>query len=411
MPSTLRSGELSRAELGTLVGLVTGVQALATFAVLALATLAPRAAVSFGVGPELIGYQISLVYVASAMLSIFAGLFVRRHGAAATSCCAVLISALGLAGLASGHIAIALLASVTIGLGYGLTNPAASHLLWRFGPSRRRNLIFAVKQTGVPIGGMLAALLLPSLSERVGWQASLLIGATLHVVVGLMLWLRRRRWDDDRDPNARIQGALFDSLRMVMAVPKLRALAIMGFGFASSQLCLLSFTMTMLVEELGWTLVAAGGFAALMQIGGVAGRIAWSLIADYTGRGIEVLITIGVASAACALLLTSLTVAWPALALAALLFAFGFCLVGWNGLYMAEVARAVRPENVSLATGGVLVFSFAGIVLGPAAFATVYKAVGSYALTFGAFALLPLVGAAALVPVLLQQRRDRSSHP
>jgi hypothetical protein len=66
---------------------------------------------------------------------------------------------------------------------------------------------------------------------------------------------------------------------------------------------------------------------------------------------------------------------------------------------MAEVARASTPENVSVATGGVLVFNFAGIVLGPAAFATVYKIVGSYAFTYGIFAVLPLIGAAALLPV------------
>jgi hypothetical protein len=82
------------------------------------------------------------------------------------------------------------------------------------------------------------------------------------------------------------------------------------------------------------------------------------------------------------------------------LFVFGFCLVGWNGLFMAEAARAAGPGNVGVATGGVLVFTFAGIVVGPAAFATVYKLAGSYALTYGFFALVPLIGVGALVPVL-----------
>jgi hypothetical protein len=82
------------------------------------------------------------------------------------------------------------------------------------------------------------------------------------------------------------------------------------------------------------------------------------------------------------------------------LFLFGFCLVGWNGLFMAEAARAAGPANVGVATGGVLVFTFAGIVIGPAAFATVYKLAGSYAVTYGIFALAPLIGVAALIPVL-----------
>jgi hypothetical protein len=67
---------------------------------------------------------------------------------------------------------------------------------------------------------------------------------------------------------------------------------------------------------------------------------------------------------------------------------------------MAEAARAAGPANVGVATGGVLVFTFAGIVIGPAAFATLYKLAGSYALTYGIFALAPLIGVAALIPVL-----------
>jgi hypothetical protein len=83
--------------------------------------------------------------------------------------------------------------------------------------------------------------------------------------------------------------------------------------------------------------------------------------------------------------------------LGVIVFGFGFCLVGWNGLWLAEVARAAGPGEVSLATGGVLAFTFVGIVLGPATFATIYRGVGSYAATFGIFSAYSLLGAAVLV--------------
>ena len=318
--------ELPPLELSGLVALVASVQGLATFAALALSTLAPKAAPSFGVGAEMVGYQVSLVYVAAAALSTFAGLFVRRHGAGTISLTAVLIGAAGLAGLASGNLLIATAATLLIGLGYGLTNPAASHLLWRFGPSRHRNLIFALKQTGVPFGGILAALLLPSASEIVGWQGAILTGMLLYLVLALLIARMRRRWDDDRDPGAHIQGALLDGMRLAMRDPTLRGISIMGLGYASAQLCLLTFIVTMLVQELGWSLVAAGGMATLMQIGGVAGRVGWSVLAQKIDRGIEVLIFLGVASAACALLMAAATQDWPRPALALLLFVFGLCV-------------------------------------------------------------------------------------
>lgn len=383
---------------------VTAVQALATFAVLALPTLATRASATFGIGAEMVGYQISIVYVAGASLSSVAGLFVRWWGAAFISIAALALTGLGLVGMASGHLAPTILASAAIGCGYALTNPAASHLLFRFAPRHRQNLVFALKQTGVPLGGMLAALILPVLADRFGWQTAILIGIGLLVIAMLPLAAMRTHLDDDRDPTTRGRGGMLAGVLLVAQHPRLRALAIMGLTYASFQFCLFAFLITMLAQDFGWSLVAAGQMATGMQIGGVAGRIAWSMIADRIGHGIDLLIVIGLGSALFALTLAAATVAWPTWLLAVVLFGFGFCLVGWNGLWMAEIARTCNPQEVGLATGGVLVFTFGGIVFGPAAFATLYRALGSYSLTYGIFSVVSLVGVAALLTVRARSR-------
>ncbi len=391
---------LHMSQLAGLLALVSGVQAVTLFTVLALPTLATKAAPAFGVGAEAVGYQISLIYVVAALFSGFSGLYVRRFGAAATSFAAVAGGWIALMGFATGNLAVAALCSIVAGLAYGITNPAASHLLWRFAPPGRRNLIFAIKQTGTPLGGMLAALLLPALSVWLGWQGAIVASTILFVAVAIPLWLKRSEWDDDRDPGARIRGSLFNGVQAALGHPTLRGLAVVGFSYACYQFCLFSFIVTMLVVDFEWSLIAAGWTATAMQIGGVSGRIGWSMLADRIGRGIELLIVIGVLSSGLGLLVASMTSAWQPGAMIAVLFVFGFCLVGWNGLFMAEAARAAGPGNVGVATGGVLVFTFAGIVVGPAAFATVYKLAGSYALTYGFFALVPLIGVGALVPVL-----------
>ena len=134
--------------LPALVGLVTGVQALVTFTVLALPTLAIRAAPDFGVGPEAVGYQISVIYFSAASTSSVAGLLVRRYGAALVSLVALGFSGLGLLGIATGSLVLAVVGSLSLGCAYGIINPAASHLLLRFAPRQHQNLIFALKQTG-----------------------------------------------------------------------------------------------------------------------------------------------------------------------------------------------------------------------------------------------------------------------
>lgn len=392
-----------------LIVLVTAVQALATFSVLALPTLATRAAPSFGFGAEAVGYQISVVYIAGAVVSGIAGLIVRRRGAAMASCVAMLLSAAGLAAIASGRLSMAILASALLGMAYGLTNPAASHLLFRFAPRDRQNLIFALKQTGVPLGGMLAAMLLPRLDASLGWQWAMLIGALLLVLLAVPLWLLRPYVDDDRDPNSHVRGALLAGVRLVLGTPQLRAFALMGAAYASAQFCLFAFLITMLVEDFGWTLVAAGGLATVMQLSGAAGRIAWSMLADRIGYGVEILIAIGILSSSFGLLLAFADSLWPVWLISVLLVGFGFCLIGWNGLWLAEIARAGRPQDVSLATGGILCFTFFGIVLGPSSFALVYKALGSYSATYGVLGLVTLLGVFALVQGRRWARRPADS--
>lgn len=402
--TTAASGSLGTPGLVLLLGLVTGVQGLATFSVLALPTLATLAGPALGFGAESIGYQISIVYAAAALLSSMAGVYVRRHGAAAMSVLALALSGLGLAGIASGYLALIVLASLSIGAAYGLTNPAASHLLFRFAPKRRQNIVFALKQTGVPLGGILAAMLLPRLAEAFGWQIAIGVSATLMLLVALPLLAIRGTLDDDRSPAVSLgTGGVLSGVRVVWGSPRLRALAVMGFAYASVQFCLFTFLITMLVKDLGWSLVAAGGAATIMQIGGVVGRIAWSVLADLIGQGVAILVAIGLGSSAFALVLMAAAPDWPVWLLGAIVLGFGFCLVGWNGLWLAEVARAAGPGEVSLATGGVLVFTFGGIVLGPATFATVYRAVDSYAVTFGIFSIYTLLGAAALLWSLRQR--------
>jgi MFS family permease len=371
---------------------------LATFSVLALPTLATLAAPHFGFGAESIGYQISIIYAAGAFLSSFAGVYVRRHGAATASVWALVLAGGGLLGIASGNVVLAVLASASIGAAYGLTNPAASHLLFRYAPPRRQNIIFALKQTGVPLGGILAALLLPRLAEAFGWQVAIAGSVVMMLIVALPLLAVRSRLDHDRTPAARMgAGGMLSGLRLVWASPRLRSLAIMGWAYGSAQFCLFTFLITMLVKDLGWSLVAAGEAATVMQVGGVLGRLAWSLLADKLGRGIAILVAIGLGSAAFSLAIATATPEWPAWLLIVMVFGFGFCLVGWNGLWLAEVARAARPGEVSLATGGVLAFTFVGIVFGPATFATVYRMIGNYAHTYGLFSVLSLLGAAVLV--------------
>ena len=381
-PISLSGPDADTPPLALVLAAVTLVQAIASMGMLSFSVIAPSAALSLGVGAELIGLQISLAYIAATCCSVPAGTLVRRWGAVRASQLALLLCTAGTAVAASGYLVLAAVGSVLIGLGYGLTNPAASHLLFRFTPPHRRNLVFSLKQTGVPLGGICAGLVLPRLTVGFGWPVALLAVSVVGAVLAVLLLPVRASWDTDRQPGLAIRADLTEGPRMVWRARPLRLLSVTAFCFSGLQLCLVSFLVTMLVTELDYSLVLAGTVAAVAQAAGVVGRIVWGWIADRMESALGVLIMVAVTSALACGLTAVLHPGWPASMVVALFLGFGLSAIGWNGVFLAEVARLAPAGTVGMATGGALAFTFAGVAVGPTVFSGLYTVIGSYTTMF-----------------------------
>jgi predicted MFS family arabinose efflux permease len=282
--------------------------------------------------------------------------------------------------------------------------PAAAHLLFRFSPPQHRNFIFSLKQTGVPLAWALMALIAPAVTLAWGWRWALVLVLASALATLLAMQPQRREWDDDRRPDLPVKARVFDGVRLVWRIPALRWLGVSAFCLAFIQLCVSTFTVIMLVGEGGYTLVEAGLMLSVAQIFGVLGRIAWGWLADRSGDCIRVLQYLTIGSVACCAAVYFLKPGWPVPVTALLFAVFGATAIGWNGLYTAEVARRSPPGQVSLVTGGAMVWNFAGILTGPTAFTLVYRLTGSYAETFGAVIVIALLTLAALHGAKLAQQ-------
>jgi MFS family permease len=379
--------------LGAALAATTAAQALATLTVFLLPVLAPLAARDLGAAPHWIGWQVACVYLAASATSMLSAGALRRFGSA--RCTQLALAAAGAACLAvlAAGLAGAVLGSFLIGFGYGLTNPAATEVLARLAPAKRRNMVFAVKQTGVPIGGALAGLLLPSLAAGLGWRGTVLVVAVVLLLAALAFGIFHNPWAAERDPRAQVGTGAGGGWRALRDQPGMAGLAAISALYSGFQLALGAFTVTMLVEEFGWTPVAAGAVAAVTQAAGAAARLFWGLIADAWGDGMRTLAAIGVITVAGGLLLP-LTMAWPAAAVVVLFGLLGGSAAGWNGVLMAEAARLAAPGRAGEAAGGVLAVAFAGVVVGPSLLGALIGAAGSYAIGFALLALLPAAGVA-----------------
>ncbi|WP_102225678.1 MFS transporter [Acidimangrovimonas sediminis] len=359
------------------------IQAMISAAALAGPVLAPEVAAAAGVPATLVGIQVGLIYAAAAVASLASGGMIQRHGAVRVSQGALVLAAGGLAVSLAGAAAAIAAGALLIGLGYGVVTPASSHLLAQTTPRHRMGLVFSIKQTGVPVGGMLAGLVLPHITLAAGWRSAVALCIVLCLGIALVAQTVRRPLDADRIPGRAGGGAarMLSALRYVFAEPSMRALALTSFVFAAMQLVLSGYLVTFLTEGRGLPLATAGTILAVAQAAGVGGRLLWGWSADHLLNARHVLALLAFVSAICAAFFALQASLGTPLTLGAIAALFGAAAIGWNGVFLAEVARIAPREHVASATGASLFMTYAGVVFGPPAFAAIVS-LASYGLAF-----------------------------
>ena len=389
------------------LAVTTAIQAMVSMALLTLPAMAPVAAQGLGVPPALVGAYVALCYLAAMLSSLIGGTLVRRLGAIRVSQLGLALCAIGLLLCAVPWLPAVALGALCIGAGYGPITPASSHLLALTTPAHRMALVFSIKQTGVPAGGMLAGALVPGLSLWLGWQGTLAVVAGVCAVCAVLSQPLRAALDADRQPSQALAlGALFRPVCMVLGHRSLAVLAACSFLFSAVQVSVTAYMVTYLNGSLGMTLLAAGAALSVSQLAGVVGRIAWGAVADRGLGPRNTLMLLAVLMIVGSVLTALLQPGWPTALIWAIVALLGASAIGWNGVYLATVARQAPPGQAATATGGTLMFTFMGVVLGSPAFGALAGFSGSYRLAFAALALPAALALGLLLWRARQVRRE-----
>jgi MFS family permease len=370
------------------LGITLAVQTLVAFAVYCAPVMAPVAGPALGVSPAAVGYYIAATYFGSMIGSAVAGGWVARFGPIRVSQAGLALCLVGLLLAASAWPPLVMLGGFVVGLGYGPTTPASSVILVRAAPPSRFALTFSIKQTGVPAGGVLAGALVPGLVLELGWQwAAVAIGVACLALAGA-IGPARERYDSELDPAAPLTfGSAFAPVKLVLRTPRLRELCVASFIFGGVQITLVTYLVTFLVDSFALSLVLAGLVMSMSQVASVAGRVLWGVLADRVLPRRVMLGLLGLGMGASALAALAAGPDWPRWLLFAYAVVFGATAVGWNGVWLAEIARSAPPGRTSEATGGCLFFTFLGVVVTPPAFNAVFATSGSYATAYAVFSI------------------------
>ena len=225
-----------------------------------------------------------------------------------------------------------------------------------------RATLDAVRDFPVPVLAVLngdalgggAELAVPPLTLATAWPPALLATALLALACAALAQPLRTALDSDRSPGGTWPGpaAFLRPVRMVWQARELRTLALCSFVFSAVQVCLTAYAVSWLTADLGWALVAAGVALAVSQTAGVAGRVLWGWIADRGPGARRMLIALSLVMMACALVAPWLGRHSPTPWVLAALALFGGTAIGWNGVYLAAVARLAPSGQAGTATGG-----------------------------------------------------------
>jgi MFS family permease len=367
------------------------VQIQASLVVFTPPILAPVAQTDVGVSAAAVGLVTALIYMSSVPAALFSGKVIGRLGAIRVSQLCILFSSTGMAMMAIPNRWVIALGALIIGVGYGAVTPASSTVLADKVPGGMRSLMFSIKQTGVPIGGAIAGALVPFLILSEGWQYAAIVVALIGVAVIAAAQPIQRSVDSAQPHRNVARGiGLLEPLRMVFSHARLRELAISSFAFSGMQMCLGSYLVVVLTERALLSVAVAGGALSVAMVAGIFGRLFWGVLADFGFSSRSVLGSLGVMMAVCAGLVAVIDNNWSMSLIYLVAFLFGASAIGWNGVYLAEVAHIAPAGQAGSATGASLAMTYSGVVFLPSLFWLVHAATDSYAPGFMFVALLAL---------------------
>lgn len=263
----------------------------------------------------------------------------------------------------------------------------------------RRGLAMGIRQAAVPLGGALAAVVIPPLLGGFGfigvWLAMASVVSATGVLFGLVApsggsgTASKRLFAPFRD----LRGAMFAWLY--------------GLLMAAGQAATMSFVIVDLHGVFRWPIAQASTGLALALIGGGAGRMGWGWLSDLLGgRRTLILGIIATVGAASSLLMGWLPADVPTPLLLPLLFMLGFGTLGWNALNLTWASEQVKPAISGQALSWTLTSVSLGTMLDAPAFGSLVDLTHRFSLAWTAVSAILLL--AALI-ALRAHRRDAES--
>ena len=306
-----------------------------------------------------IGFITSAIFIGSMSVSVISGYFVDRLGNRSSLRIAFLIMALGASIVAASSFYGEVIAGYfTIGFGYGIVTPSTnSEVIKKYYPHHANAM--GIKQSGVPAGIAISALVLPFITLHLGirYPYVFLVAAALvmAVIVGKDKpagYERRRGSTNYFRDFAHIAGN-----RYLMSV----CIAVAFLSWAQQGL-LTYYVLYMRFR--GFPVLSSDLFLVVLVAGSVAGRMIWVNVSEKYMGGNRVLM-LSIILLASGLMVLAITEMPDSVFLIILsTFATGLFGIGWNSTFVTFVSEIAPREKIGTYSGLSLFIIGLGTIIG-----------------------------------------------
>ncbi len=384
-------------------------QAFSYVCQLAMPFLADRLAEEFGISRAWLGVYLSLQNIAAICAALGCGALIVKVGALRISQWCLLCMGASLFVTATGSLWLYPLGAILLGAA-SVSTPASSHILARFCPPRLAPLVFSIKQTGVPVGSLIAGVLFPALLglgitigfldldvELDAFATAFVVGLIVYAMAALLEPLRSH-FDSDRKPDTGIDLAgVLRTMRHVVQTPELRDLSMVAFALGGLQSVWAGFFILFVIDGLDRSEIEAGTMFATASLTAIGARILWGWLGTALVSPRRILAALCAFATAAALLTALYQPDWAAWLILGVAILYNVTSLSWHGVLLAETARLAPAGMVGGVTGGVLAFTSVAMMLYPALYGGLLAITGSYGAGFAATALPALFTAFVLV--------------
>jgi sugar phosphate permease len=357
-----------------------------------VAPLAPLIQADYSLSRAQVGFLNLALGLGSYLTVAISGRLIDRLGERTMMLASGLIGGLFAASMLTSHsFPLTLVLELLMGAGVAVSTPAGSKAVMGWFEVRLRGTAMGIRQIGIPLGAMVASLVLPPLALLAGWRGALAAAGGLAIAGAALCWGLYREPPSSEPAKAGLPALI--SYRTILRNRGLWLISAYSIAMIAAQFTFSLYLVVFSTERLGLSVVAAGELLALAQAMGVVARIGWGVLSDraFGGNRRPAMAIVAVLAGVGAIAFSFLRFGAPLWLVASIVMVLGLSAIGWQGLYVTAVSELVGQAAAGSALGLSLAVTQLGVVIAPPLFGLLVDATGSYQpawLALGVFILL-----------------------